>query len=490
MKKLLFFSALAAMTLVACQSYDTELAMPDDEAALTAVQKEEITQITEDVNSGEVKNILGSLFGKQRKGRSADYTVSLLKDKHGVDRVICINYVDNGGFALISAEKTHSPILAYAEEGNFTVTDSLPFPLSEWMDCTMHSITESESLPADSLETIARMWRKYDSGIMPLVDDYPSDGSNITSEEYQALTQIVMNKMSEWQSQGYRYYPIDSYNGTTSLGDKNGIASYVQGIMYPPYVDDYRTLTFVVEKDTEGTSGRGRWMNTKWEQRNGFNQSFELKPDNSGERIPVGCGPVAIGQLMYAYKFPQSYNWSAMIGEGDGNKETSDFLLEIKNKCNATYHPATEDEPEGTSCSQADIERVLKEYGYKFIVRDNKTINYMQMLYWPAIIGSHLTWIDDNGKHKKDDHAWIVEGGRTTTSFTTTEVWAFSGEKNFSVVHSERSEPKTTLLVHFVNWGFGLEGVPNAFYDLAPMIPNGYNSISTLFAIQNVEPNI
>lgn len=43
MKKLLFFSALAAMTLVACQSYDTELPMPDDEAALTAVQKEKIT---------------------------------------------------------------------------------------------------------------------------------------------------------------------------------------------------------------------------------------------------------------------------------------------------------------------------------------------------------------------------------------------------------------------------------------------------------------
>ena len=140
--------------MTACQSYDTELPMPDDEGALTAVQKEEITQITEDVNSGEVKNILGSLFGKQRKGRSADYTVSLLKDKQGVDRVICINYADNGGFALISAEKTHSPILAYAEEGNFTVTDSLPFPLSEWMDCTMHSIADSESLPADSLEKL------------------------------------------------------------------------------------------------------------------------------------------------------------------------------------------------------------------------------------------------------------------------------------------------------------------------------------------------
>ena len=116
---------LAMLLFAACQSYDTELPMPGEESLATANAVEEIQQITDDVNSGEVKNILGSLFGKQRKGRSADYTVSLIKDKQGIDRVICVNYADNGGFALISAEKTHSPILAYAEEGNFNVTDSL-----------------------------------------------------------------------------------------------------------------------------------------------------------------------------------------------------------------------------------------------------------------------------------------------------------------------------------------------------------------------------
>ena len=481
MKKLLFFSALAAMTLVACQSYDTELPMPDDEAALTAVQKEEITQITEDVNSGEVKNILGSLFGKQRKGRSADYTVSLLKDKQGVDRVICINYADNGGFALISAEKTHSPILAYADEGNFTVTDSLPFPLSEWMDCTMHSIAESESLPADSLETIARMWRKYDSGIMPLVDDYPSEGGNIPWEEYYQLTRIVMDKMAEWSSLGYRYYPIDDYNGTISLGDKNGIASFVQGIMYPPYVDDYRTLTFVVEKDIEYTTGRGHWLKTNWSQFNGYNQSFPTTTDNITGHIPVGCGPIAVGQLMYAYQYPSYFNWSEMTVSGTGNKITSDFLLDVKNKCKAFYNPETG----GTGCYQKNMVEALRGYGYR--CDDNTSINTVQMLNNPSILISYLC---EPGvpKLEGDCHAWIVEGGRCTVTNMQTEVWAFSGERNFNCVFSESTQEQYSSWVFYVNWGWGRS--TDAYYNLDPMLPTGYGYQNNYIVsgIQNIRP--
>ena len=479
MKKILFFSTLAAMTLVACQSYDTELPMPDDEAALTAVQKEEITQITEDVNSGEVKNILGNLFGKQRKGRSADYTVSLLKDKQGVDRVICINYADNGGFALISAEKTHSPILAYAEEGNFTVTDSLPFPLSEWMDCTMHSIADSESLPADSLEIIAMKWRKYDSGIMPLVDDYPSDGGNIPWEEYYQLTRIIMDKMAEWQSQGYRYYPIDDYNGTTSHGDKNGIASFVQGIMYPPYVEEYRTLTFVVEKDIEYTTGRGQWLTTRWTQGFGYNQSFEFKSDNPSERIPVGCGPIAVGQIMYAYKYPSYFNWSGMTEAGYGNKITSDFLLDVKNKCKANYDPSTG----GTGCYQKDMVEALRGYGYR--CDDNQHINYVQMLNNPSILVSNLY---EPNKDKPDCHAWIVEGGKSTVTNMQTEIWTFAHENSFECVHNETQNDKFSDWVFYVNWGWG--GAPNAYYDLEAMLPKGYNYNKNviLSGIQNIRP--
>ncbi len=484
MKKQLLF-ALTGLLMAACQSQGDDPTPPDDKAL--PAEETEVSQITADVNSAEVRNILGSLFGKER-GRSDGYTISLLKDNRGIDRIICINYDNDGGFALLSADKTYNPILAYSDKGNFSVTDSLPFPLSDWLDCTMHDIAASQSLPADSLHKIARKWRRYDYTPMLLAEGYPSDG-NISNEEYQALTRKIMDKMTEWSSQGYRYYPVDSYDGTTSLGDKNGIASYVQGIMYPPYADYYRDLTFIVEKDTESSSGRGQWMRTKWEQKNGYNQSFEFKPGSSTERIPVGCGPIAIGQLMYAYKFPTSYNWNAMVGEGDGNKATSDFLLEIKNKCKAHFSFGTDETPEGTSCYPEDIVRALKEYGYKFIERDSKTLSYVQMLYYPAILCSHLSWTE-NGKQKKDDHAWIVEGGRTTTSITMTEIWTFAGEMNFSAVHRETSDPLHTLMVHYVNWGWGLEGLPNAYYDLTPMIPNGYNSNPVFFALQNVEPNI
>ena len=477
MKKLLFFSALAAMTLVACQSYDTELPMPDDEAALTAVQKEEITQITEDVNSGEVKNILGSLFGKQRKGRSADYTVSLLKDKQGVDRVICINYADNGGFALISAEKTHSPILAYAEEGNFSVTDSLPFPLSEWMDCTMHSIAESESLPADSLEKIAGMWHRYEV-VEPIKTLSDRKSRSIDPEEYYELSQIMMTKINEWNSLGYRVYSINNYNGTTSFGDNSQLAGYVQGYIWPVYFEDYADLTVIVEIDKSTKTGLGHCLTTKWDQYSGFNQSFPTTSDNITGHIPAGCGPVAVGQILYANKYPSYFNWNGMSKVPSGNKTTSDFLLDVYYKCNAKYDKNT-----GTGCSQEDRANALKAYGYTCqLIDDPKQITKSVLLtYSPSIISSELT--DKDGK--KGRHAWIVEGGEQYTGYIEKQVWTFTYEKTFSCIHHEEELIDTGTLF-YANWGWG--GDKDGFFGFSLLKPAGYTNSVFKSALVNIKP--
>ena len=487
MKNRFLTATLIGMFMAACQSQDVEPTIPEADAPQPVTGETVVTQISDDVNSAEVKNILGSLFGKER-GRSTDYTVSLLKDKEGKDRVICVNYSDNGGFALISAEKTHAPILAYAEEGNFSNSDDLPFPLNEWMDCTINSIAESENLPTDSLQKIEYMWRKYEHTPMPLVNDYPFDeNGNLTQEEFQALSRIVMDKMAEWQSNGYRYYAIDNYYGTTSLGDKDGIGSFVQSIMYPPYVNDYQTFTFIVEKDTEYTTGIGHWMNTQWRQTWGYNQSFEFKSDKPNERIPVGCGPIAVGQVMYAYKYPSYYNWSAMTVSGYANKTTSDFLLDVYRKCNAIYEAPNDknDSTGGTGCTQQDRVNALRNYGYR--CDDMQRINYSQMLNNPAILASRLEWTDSKGKHT-GNHAWVVEGGKCTESYTTTEVWTFSGERYFDVVHSESSDHNTSSWVFYVNWGWG--GTFDAYYNLQPMVPDeyGYDSNTIYSGILNIRP--
>ncbi|MBO5268436.1 MAG: C10 family peptidase [Muribaculaceae bacterium] len=486
MRNILPILTLTALLLSACQSYEPELSMSENKVKRTQIEEIEPVQITDDVNSVEVNNILVSLFGNERKSRSEEYTISLLKDKNGIDRMICINYAGNGGFALISAEKTHSPILAYAEDGNFTMSDELPFPLSEWMECAMRSIAESETFSVDSLQMIAAKWRKYAGSVMPL--DYQSAGSNMPWDEYYALTRIVMDKMAEWSSQGYRYYPIDDYNGTTSLGDKNGIATFVQSIMYPPYLEEYRNLTFVVEKDINYTTGKGHWMNTEWKQTNGYNKSFETKPEKPEEHIPVGCGPLAVGQIMYAYKYPNAFDWSGMTISGEGNKITSDFLLDVFKNCQAwyEYYP---DEPgkSGTYSYTVYLRDALQEYGYncEYVSK----VKASQLLNNPAIISSHLEGVKNDGSKTGGDHSWIVEGGLNIETHIQTEVWTFTNESEFACIHNELGDISSTTQLFYVNWGWG-DGT-KAYYNLDMMIPShrNINSNTIKSAIINIKPN-
>lgn len=491
MKKLSLLTAISVLLLSACQSNDSELLMSGKEAITSIDAVEEIKQISDDVNSREVNNILGSLFGKERKSRSESYTVSMIKDKDGIDRIICINYDDNGGFALISADKTHSPILAYSEEGNFTVDGELPLPLSDWMDCTMHSIADSETLPIDSLETIARMWRKYcDPNISAINESIksPKRLSSIDWDIYYNLTRQMMDKMSEWNSNGYRVYSIDEYDGTTAIGDNNAIASYVQGIIEPSYVEEYNTLTLIVEKDIEYKRGKGHWMQVNWEQTNGYNQSFEFKTDKPDTRIPVGCGPLAVGQIMYSYRFPDTFNWAAMNIYGSGNKATSDFLLDVFNKCKARYEPPCADNNYigGTYSNRFYCADALRSYGYKY---DNVSkIDPAQLLDNPAIIDSKLERIEADGDTLRPGHSWVVEGGLKIETHIQVEIWTFKNEYVFECVYSEPLGLNYITHMFYVNWGWG-DGT-KAYYNLESMIPEhrNFNSNKIRGGLVNIRP--
>lgn len=245
-------------------------------------------------------------------------------------------------------------------------------------------------------------------------------------------------------------------------------------------------LYFVVEKDVEHTTGLGHWMNVQWDQYLDFNQSFEFKIDNPSERIPVGCGPLAAGQIMYAYKYPANYNWDNMISKGYGNKETSDFLLEVFKKCKGKYIVNTKyPHKTGTKTTLPDIANALRSYGYRC---DEVTkVNFEQLLNNPAIIASEIEKTE-NGESLFDDHAWIVEGGRGNDMYTTTEIWTFPNMESFSCVHSENSQQKSTWRVYYVNWGFGSLYGTQAYYNLDPIIPPNYKSNVITGGIQNIRP--
>jgi len=84
---------------------------------------------------------------------------------------------------------------------------------------------------------------------------------------------------------------------------------------------------------------------TKWSQRSPFNDACPFQTGSSSLRVPAGCGPIAIAQLLAFYQYPaknvidgKEYAWSQI------------------NQCNNTLSPANYPE---------NAKKVLAEYIYK-----------------------------------------------------------------------------------------------------------------------------
>ncbi|MDE6334275.1 MAG: C10 family peptidase [Muribaculaceae bacterium] len=459
----------------ACQSNEADDLLLQNKSIISNGNIETaVKQITNDVNTAEIDNILRSLFWEKTKGRSKDYTISILKDALGKDRIICINYENNGGFALISAEKTFSPILAYSDEGHFDVSSDHPYPLCKWIDFMMESIAESETMPYNSLTSIKNMWRKYEYAHAPLAYDYPQNNSrlvNLTWDEYYALSQIMMTKINEWNAAGYRVYAIDDWTGTCSIGDSNAVGTYVKSRINPYYMDDYRDLTIVVEKDFDHSSGKGHCLKTEWSQRNGYNQCFPKSHYYTDGLYPVGCGPLAVGQILFYHKYPKNINWDDMTLSGYGNNVTSDFLYKVANNCEAIYNE------NGTGTSYQNLAYALRNtYGYT--CKSSQNVNKNELIgKTPAILSGSMQ--NNNGEI---GHTWILEGEYLGTHHSELEIWSFDYSNEFVCFHNETSN-EISLELYYINWCL-TNTDSNGYYRYISQVPDKEDFISS--KIENV----
>lgn len=484
MTKLKHVLMIACCTvLAACQSNETELQIPPDDLVNEIVGEEAVAQITDEVDSKDVNNILKSLFKDEHKSRSVDYNVSLIKDNEGNDRIICVNYVDNKGFALISASKSHEPIIAYSERGNFDNLENLPYPLDEYIKQAMESVAESKDLPADSLQKISRQWRAFGSQGKKLSRadyNYPDHSPYrqvITDEEYMNFFwPMLRDSVNSWQKQGYTVCAIDDYNGTIAMGGGYEISEYIKAVMHPMYIEDYWAVSLVRERTVTNPTYNGIVISTSWQQENGYNQSFPLKPSSTAH-IPVGCANVAIGQIMYTYKYPASFNWSGMTLRGTANKVTSDFLYDVYKKTKSSYDV----NDDASSPKKEDMANALKAYGYSCTWDDKVTnTNIVNKIKVPAIIGGRLKGIKDGV------HAWVVEGSLRQETTLETEVWTYALHNSglTKIIHDESYITASTS--YRVNWGWG-DGY-NGNYGLQYMIPKNYTSNEYLYAVFDIHP--
>ena len=479
MKQTLITLLFCASFLIGCTGYEEDIPQPVDiqqEADIT----DDVTVIANDVTSAEIDNILKSLYGERVASRDAEYETTIIKDKDGNDCIIKIDFANDKGFTLLSATKTHEPILAYSDQGSFNGIDALPFPLNEWFEQTIEDISNSFNLPPDSLQKVSRVWKLYETRkkIISRDPDYDHSGLAYLSEaEVERLNSIAQETLNALKADGYRIYKIDDHPGTQAFPDFESTADFMMGITYPYYAQDYWAISYVAEKNCLDTYGAGHCFKTTWQQTVGYNQACPLKPGSQSECIPVGCGSIAVGQVMYYFKYPAFFNWDAMSTGPWGNITASNFLYDVYTKVGAKYNSSTG----GTESNLDGLIKALDNYGYSYTKIKDSNINYSAIIYGtPAIMRSYF----DNDKENKG-HVWIIEGVHHTNQYTETQIFGFPDEDTFKSVYYETTIPVQSTRF-YVNWGWG--GSYDGFYYLTNYTPRNHNSNKFKDSLMSVRP--
>lgn len=414
---------------------------PDEAAPIEDACSDQVSY--RDINKAIAAITCSGDFGMERS-RASMYSVDSLISKDGVLTALVVNFANDRGFILLSPQKTFYPVMAYSDKGHFDVNVEGK-PVEEWTEDMSDVISQLNYLPSDSIEIYRRMWNDllFESSInkKPVIRKSPPiDEVKIPEEEMQKLYRAVRAKRTELESQGYKTYLIGEYLSKDDIDAYENIRQIVQGAIYPLYESVWEELTLVVDIDNMTTTTKENMLSTVWGQRGMFNVSFPTLSD--GRKAYVGCGPVAIGQVMYYHKYPANIPWSSMM-TSYGNEVTSNFLYELAIKSKADF------QLEGTHTYMPDLQSTLESYGY-ICARDvysvSKTISEV-FDNRPVVLSGRDEVADKRG------HGWVASGASISDWEYYTMYYTMTSQYGMSSFYQTDKKYLRQNSV-YMNWGW------------------------------------
>lgn len=422
------------------------------------------------VSIEEALNVAAAYFPAKPTSRGSEVDVQMISEPGMSAALYVINFANDGGFILVSGKKTFSPVLAFSDRGHFDI-DNMPETLSTWVDECVCDVYESINLSSDSIESVAKEWARFaEDGLQSRSSERPSL-AYMTQEEYDAFKEKAVDSIDSWTRQGFKVYEyldyIKEHDSITPMGFN--IGEHAHGWVHPLYEADFWALTYVLERNTTTVSGMDRSDEPQWGQRNGYNQSFPML--SNGELAYAGCGPIALGQLMYKSKYPRNINWAEVTQRGVANRYTSDFIYEIALKAEAEF------ETQGTKTNHKKYKSLLESYGYAAKDADFNEKN----LVVPAIICSKLY----SNNVYQGAHAWLVTTGSRVEYEDYIEVWVFDDHKRLDRLYAEMLD-FSRYSNYYVNWGWS--GNYDGFYNhIGNACPSNYDSSSAYFMVYAIQ---
>ena len=442
----LLYGAIVACAIISCSKISPEVA-PDPQVATPSTAY----LVTEPAARQVAENIARSaeVYAQYRHNVTTGDTQRVFRGKQAILRFTAVPATDgkpafyacdyqNGGFALVAADRHMRPILAFSEHGSF-----------RYNVVSTANRGAAAAAPAPAMPDGLLTWVETTAAATVALRQYPDAKNTVpgASEAWQSLESLVC--------------PIS--------GD--------------PDID------FACENQPAViTTQRGPLLTTAWGQGAPYNANC---PVVSGVRSPTGCVATAMAQIMRYWQRPTSYSWAAMP-DGPLNQFSGSFPALAQVMSDVGQRISTDYQPQGSGASSYRICPAFKnDFGYSsadyraYPNASNGTnattlllpnCSYIDIMSnfnqgQPVIFGGYVQqgsflgvkWPDGTG------HAWVSDGYIQTA-------YVFTG---------------ITFLQFHMNWGWNQQS--NGWYQFNNWQVNTGNGTTTNYrycqdAVINIRP--
>ncbi len=326
---------------------------------------------------------------EQRKVKS----IKSYKDKNNNNAFYVINYGENDGWIILSADKRIEPILAEYYEGSFPIDGILPPALEEvWMSDILIGIENIRYENMKPQESYNSIWNRIENGSSLSGRTLSDPNCPYEGYEYCVAGPSYGPLMgTQWRQSGEDFSGCEDY-------DFNGYISSQQ-----PCYREYSDGSYYYDE------------------------------------YSVGCGGIAVGQVMNYHEKPNGWNYN--YHDYYACDEVKAFLKFVADGINSNYSCS------GTSANYWNTVSFLKnQCGYAsntYFDPVNYSIIDTEITSSRPVIVTGLT----GGNCISFNGHWGVIEGKRTFDFYRCEMNPYTGELVSSFFQSYKH--------YFMNWGWG-----------------------------------
>lgn len=396
----LLICSILIFLFISCESSIETDVTASHESSMGVFQKFNPYRIPRDIvllSSEDARQVAMNLEYEKALTKSTSFrqieSIYTIESGAGEALMYVINYDKQKGFTIISASKTFFPVLAEVDEGNLN-TDCTHTGIDEFLDYYKNIIllSEESGLSENLRAEIASSWTRFEERI-DIKADHPSTKA---SNENEALFWTQCNTwISGMEAQGYDVYALYCYPDEMSSDTFSVFCTQAQNNINPEF--NYMDHSFLVVSHTGTNETVWPLFNLTWHQGSPFRDGL---PDD----VTLGCVPVAMGQIMWYYEWPDTYSWSLMPFN-QGTTETQSLLADLHWDLNTSSIGGTSLNSIIPCFQSYDYQASLGNYDTNTTVSELNNGRPVLMLGTDYLYGGHA-WVCTGQKNRDEDYVF------------------------------------------------------------------------------------